>query len=114
VSRANGELVVVKELELDPTTPPKEVDLRGGKESTLTVEVRDATGAPVAGAEITLATESGFSRKVGGKTDARGKVEIDRLFEGRMYVRAALGDRLGEAALETTPGTALTASVTLR
>jgi hypothetical protein len=39
---------------------------------------------------------------------------IDRLFEGRMYVRAALGDRLGESALDTTPGTALSVSVTLR
>jgi Carboxypeptidase regulatory-like domain len=114
VSRADGELVVVKEIELDPTTPPKELDLRGGKDSTLTVEVKDATGAPVAGAEITLATEGGFSRKVGGKTDASGRLKVERLFEGRMHVRAALGDRLGESALDTTPGTALNVTVTLR
>jgi hypothetical protein len=114
VSRAEGELVVVKEIELGPTTPPKELDLRGGKESTLVVEVRDQTGAPVPGAEITLSTESGFSRKVGAKTDANGQLKIDRLFEGRMYVRASLDDRLGESALDTTPGSALSVSVTLR
>jgi len=113
VARAEGELVVVKEIELGPTTPPKELDLRGGKESTLTVEVKDATGAPVVGAEITLATESGFSRKVGGKTDANGRIRIDRLFEGRMHIRASLGDRLGESSLDVTPGEALTASVAL-
>ncbi len=114
VSRAEGELVVVKEIELGPTTPPKDLDLRGGKESTLVVEVRDATGAPVANAEITLATESGFSRKVGGKTDANGQLKIDRLFEGRTYIRASLGDRLGEAALDVAEGAALSATVTLR
>jgi protocatechuate 3,4-dioxygenase beta subunit len=112
VSRAEGELVVVKEIELDPTTPPKELDLRGGKESTLQVEVVDATGAPVLGAEITLVTEGGFARKVGGKTDAAGRLKVERLFEGRMHVRAALGGALGEAALDTTPGTDL--SVTVR
>jgi hypothetical protein len=114
VSRAEGELVVVKEVDLDPTTPPKELDLRGGKESTLTVEVRDETGAPLEGAEITLATESGFSRRVGGKTDANGRLKIDRLFEGRMYIRASLGDRLGESLLDVAPGRDLGASLTLR
>ncbi|HEX5139268.1 MAG TPA: carboxypeptidase-like regulatory domain-containing protein [Planctomycetota bacterium] len=113
VARAPGELVVVKEIELDPTTPPKELDLRGGKESTLVVSVKDATGAPVQGAEITVATEGGFSRPV-GKTDAKGELKIERLFDGRMYVRAALDSRLGESALDTTPGTALTVTVTLR
>ncbi len=114
VSRAEGELVVVKEIELGPTTPPKDLDLRGGKESTLVVEVRDPTGAPVPGAEITLATEGGFSRKVGGKTDATGQLKIDRLFEGRMYVRASLGDIFGESALDVSPGSALSVSVALR
>jgi hypothetical protein len=114
VSRAEGELVVVKEIDLGPTTPPKELDLRGGKESTLVVEVRDPTGAPVPGVEITLATESGFSRKVGAKTDANGQLKIDRLFEGRMYVRAALGERLGVSALDVRPGSELSLSVTLR
>jgi hypothetical protein len=114
VSRAEGELVVVREVELGPTTPPRELDLRGGKESTLLVRVRDATGAPVAGAEITLATESGFSRKVGGRTDANGEMRIDRLFDGRMHVRASLGDRLGESALDVTPGESLSLSVAVR
>jgi hypothetical protein len=114
VSRAEGEMVVVKEIELGPTTPPKDLDLRGGKESTLVVAVRDATGAPVPGAEITLATESGFSRKVGGKTDANGQLKIDRLFDGRNYIRASLGDRLGEASLDVEPGAALSATVTMR
>jgi len=113
VSRAEGELVVVKEIELGPTTPPKDLDLRGGKESTLVVEVRDPTGAPVPGAEITLATESGFSRKAGGKTDAAGQLKIERLFEGRMYVRASLGDRFGEAALDVSENAALSTTVTL-
>ncbi|MCK6459916.1 MAG: carboxypeptidase-like regulatory domain-containing protein, partial [Planctomycetes bacterium] len=114
VSRADGELVVVKEVELGPTTPPRDLDLRGGRESTLVVEVTDAAGAPVEGAEITLATEGGFSRKAPGKTDAAGRLLIDRLFEGRMHVRAALGERLGESAIDTTPGTELSVSVTLR
>jgi len=114
VSRAEGELVVVKEIELGPTTPPKDLDLRGGKESTLVVEVRDATGAPVAGADITLATESGFSRKAGGKTDANGQLKIERLFEGRMYIRASLGDRAAEAAIDVTPATSEFVSLTLR
>ncbi len=114
VSRADGELVVVKEIELDPTTPPRELDLRGGKESTLVVEVKDAMGTPVEGAEITLATEGGFSRKVGGKTDAAGRLRVERLFEGRMHVRAALGDALGEAAMDTTPGTESSLAITMR
>jgi hypothetical protein len=114
LSRAPGELVLVREIELGPTTPPKELDLRGGKESTLLVEVKDATGAPVEGAEITLATESGFSRRVGGKTDAKGQLKIDRLFDGHMHVRAALDNRVGESALDVTPGEALSVSVTIR
>jgi hypothetical protein len=114
VSRADGELVVVRELELGPTTPPRDLDLRGGKESTLLVDVRDATGAPVVGAEITLATESGFSRKVGGKTDANGQLRIDRLFDGRIYVRASLGDRVGETALDVQPGSTLSTTLPLR
>jgi hypothetical protein len=113
VSRAEGELVVVREVELGPTTPPRELDLRGGKEATLAVEVCDPTGAPLEGAEITLATEGGFSRKA-GRTDPKGRLGIDRLFEGRMYVRAALGDRLGEAAVDVEPGASLSAVVTVR
>jgi hypothetical protein len=113
VARADGELVVVKEVELGPATPPSELDLRGGKESTLVVRVTDPTGASVPGAEVTLATEGGFARKAPGKTDANGQLKVERLFEGRMFVRASLGDRLGESAIDVEPGRDLSLSVTL-
>jgi len=114
LSRAPGELVVVKEIELSPSTPPAELDLRGGAASTLVVEVKDAAGDPVAGAQLTLVAEGGFERNVARRTDAAGRVEVDHLFQGRMEIRASAGDRLGAAALDVEPAQALHCSVVVR
>ena len=114
ISRAPGELIVVKEIALGPNTPPAEIDLRGGAESTLAVEVRDAAGTPMDDAEIFLETESGFSWNTHARTDARGKAVLDRLIRGKVLVRVERGNRIGSAGVEITPGAELEVSVVIR
>jgi hypothetical protein len=114
ISRAPGELIVVKEVDLGPRTPPVRLDLRGGKESTLTVTVVNAAEEPMEGAEITLATEGGFAHNTRRRTGADGRVVVTRLLGGRLHVVAQRGNRAGRAAVDITPGAALSVTITIR
>jgi len=114
ISRAPGELIVVKEVELGPNTPPVELDLHGGKESTLLVRVKDPAGTPMDGAEIQLETEGGYVWPTHHSTDAEGRATVDRLIGGRVFVRATRGNRVGQAAVDVTPGAALEVDIVIR
>jgi len=114
IARAKGELIVVKQVELGPNTPPRELDLRGGEEATLTVTVKDRTGTPLDAAEVTLVSEAGFEWKTGKQTGAGGTLALDRLFQGRMEVHVRRGNRAGQAALDVEPGAAMTLTVVVR
>jgi len=114
ISRAPGELIVVKEAELGPSTPPVRLDLRGGKESTLTVRVLNLADEAIEGAEILLVTEGAFAHNTRRKTDAAGQVVLTRLIGGRLHVLAQRGNRAGRAALDVTPGAELAVTVVLR
>lgn len=114
IARAPGELIVVKEVDLGPRTPPVELDLRGGKESTLTVTVLNAADEPMEGAEITLATEGGFAHNTRRRTGADGRVVLTRLLGGTLHVVAQRGNRAGRAAVTVTPGAQLAVTVVVR
>jgi hypothetical protein len=114
LSRAPGELIVVKEADLGPSTPPIRLDLHGGKESTLLVRVLNLAEEPMEGAEIMLVTEGGFAHNTRRKTDAEGRVVLTRLIGGRLHVLAQRGNRAGRAALDVTPGAELAVTVVLR
>ncbi|MHC4971465.1 MAG: carboxypeptidase regulatory-like domain-containing protein [Planctomycetota bacterium] len=114
ISRAPGELIVVKEVDLGPSTPPVRLDLRGGKESTLTVTVLDVADAPMEDAEITLATADGFAHNTRRKTGADGRVVLTRLLGGPLHVVAQRGNRVGRAPVEITPGAELSVTVVVR
>jgi hypothetical protein len=114
ISRAPGELIVVKEADLGPSTPPVRLDLRGGKESTLTVSVVNLLDEPMEGAEILLLTEGGFAHNTRRKTGADGRVVLTRLLGGRLHVVAQRGNRVGRAALDVTPGAKLSVTITIR
>jgi len=113
IARARGELIVIREIELGPQTPPVSVDLRGGGKSTLVVTVRDAAGDAVPEAGITLVAEGGFSWDTRRRTDADGKVLLKRLFQGRMEVRAKAGEREAAVVVFVEPKMSLTAEVRL-
>ena len=95
-------------------TPPRDLDLRGGKESTLVVEVTDPAGNPMDGAAIALETESGFLWNTQRQTGADGRATLDRLIAGRVIVRAERGNRVGQALVEVTPGASLRAALVIR
>jgi len=114
ISRAPGELIVVKEVELGPGTPPVRLDLRGGKESTLTVSVFDLADEPMEGAEIMLVAAGGFGHNTRRKTGADGRVVLRRLFGGQIHVVAQRGNRAGRAAVDVTPGGELSVTITIR
>jgi len=113
VSRADGELIAVRETAIAPDSEPFGVDLRAGAASTLAVTVRDRSGTPVEGAALTLRAPGGFELRTGRKTDAEGRATLDALIEGEVDVYAALGDRLGAARITVTPGADLRVVVTL-
>ncbi|MHC4668057.1 MAG: carboxypeptidase regulatory-like domain-containing protein [Planctomycetota bacterium] len=114
IARAPGELIVVREIDLGPNTPPQELDLRGGRESTLVVAVRDAAGTAIEGAEITLVAEGGFAHRTRRSTKADGRAVLQRLIAGRIHVRAERGRRMGETAVDVTPGARLAVEIVLR
>jgi protocatechuate 3,4-dioxygenase beta subunit len=114
ISRAPGELIVVTEVDLGPSTPPVELNLRGGKESTLTVSVVGVADEPMEGAEIMLVAPSGFGHNTRRKTGADGRVVLRRLFGGPLHVVAQRGNRAGRAAVNITPGAELAVTVVVR
>ncbi|MHC4338976.1 MAG: carboxypeptidase-like regulatory domain-containing protein [Planctomycetota bacterium] len=115
ISRAPDELIVFKEIELAPQSPPAEVDLRGREAATLAITVQDAAGDPVQGAEITLVAEGGFEWRVPGrKTNAKGELTLRRLFGGYLELHAREGGREGATGIQIEPGKTLTATVIIR
>ncbi len=114
ISRAKGELIVVREIELGPSTLPQALDLRGGKEALLDLLVVDAEGNPVEGAEITLATEGGFVWNTHKRTDGKGALRLTRLIQGAVEIRAQKEDRLGAGAVTIDAGGAHRLRVTMR
>jgi hypothetical protein len=114
LARAKGELIVAREVEIGPRSPPVAVDLRGGRASRLTVEVRDEAGVPVAGAALTLVAEGGFAWPTGKRTDAAGRAVLERLIAGRVELQAAVGERRGAAVVVVEPGRHLDAKILLR
>ncbi len=114
ISRAKGELIVVREIELGPSTLPQALDLRGGKEAALDLTVVDAEGTPVEGAEITLATAGGFVWNTHKRTDAKGALRLTRLIQGAVEIRAQKEDRLGAGAVTIDPGGAHRLRVAMR
>ena len=113
LSRADGELIAIREVTCGPQSPPQEVDLRAGKAATLTVTVQDRTGDPVEGAKVSLATEAGFELPYTKLTDRNGRAVIKRLPEGKVEVRASLGGRLAGTTVEIVAGAALQAAIEL-
>ena len=75
------------------------------------MEVRDAGGAPVEDAEIVLRTAGGFEWNTRVRSDASGRVVLDRLIEGDIRVRAQKGTRVGEASVTVTPASSLRLTV---
>ncbi|NJN14511.1 MAG: carboxypeptidase regulatory-like domain-containing protein [Planctomycetes bacterium] len=114
ISRAPGELIVVREIELGPTTLPQTLDLRGGKEATLEILVADRAGAPIEGAEITLVTAGGFPWNTRKRTDAQGALRLTRLIEGAIEVRAQRGDAIAAGRVEVVGGGTLHLRLELR
>ncbi len=95
IGRAKGELLVVREAKLGPTTPPTTIDMRGGKAAQLRVTVQDDDGRPVAGARLRVESASGFTWAARKKTGADGTVTLDRLVGGRLEVSAKSDDLEG-------------------
>lgn len=104
IARAPGELIVVRNVRLGPKAPPLDLDLRGGKESVLTVTVRDRTGDPVVGAKLTLESAAGFVSPQRWTTDESGKARLDRLFAGSVTLTALKGERRAGKRIDVAPG----------
>jgi hypothetical protein len=104
LSRASGEAIVAREIDVGERDAPRDLDLTGGKASTMTVTVRNSDGAPVRGAAITLITEGGFPFRTGKRTDLLGKAELSRLILGRVRVVASMGDESSEVTVAIEPG----------
>ena len=113
LSRADGELIALREVACGPQSPPQEVDLRAGKAATLTVTVNDRTGDPVEGAKISITTASGFELPYAKLTDRNGRARITRLPEGKIEVRASLSERLAGTTVEVLAGAELRATIEL-
>ena len=104
LSRAKGEAIVVKEIDVGDRDAPRVLDLTGGAASTLKVRVVDADDNPVRGVAIKLVTEGGFPFPTGQRTDANGEVVLKRLILGRIRVVATKDGIHGEGLLDIEPG----------
>ena len=113
LSRAAGEAIVVREIDVGEKDPPRELDLTGGEAAKLTVTVTDGAGSPVRGASIEILTEGGFLYRTGQKTGEDGVVELSRLILGRVILVAYKGDDRAEQALEVKPGADLESELVL-
>ena len=113
LSRAPGEAIVVREIDVGEKDPPHDLDLTGGAAASLVVTVTDGAGSPVRGATIEMVTEGGYLYKTGRKTDETGVARLSRLILGRVVLVAWKGDDRVEKALEVTPGASLEAQLEL-
>lgn len=88
-------------------------DANGSDAVTYTVSLEDATGAPVAGQEITLSTTLGTLSAASGNTDANGKlsVTLTSTQAGEAIVKASAGDLSLTADTVTFSEQALTQSI---
>lgn len=114
LSRAPGEAIVIREINVGERDAPRDLDLTGGKASTMSVIVVDEDNVPVRGASIELITEGGFVFRTGKRTDADGKAELSRLILGRMRVIARVGDETAEVSVAIKPGMAHQATIVTR
>ncbi len=113
LARAPGELIVVRAVEVGPQTPPTSVDLKGGRESTLTVTVQNAVGDPVPDATLRIVGPTNFKMPA-GLTGDTGRKTLTRLIRGRVEVFAKAGNREGAEVIEIAPGKALTLTIVVK
>jgi len=113
LARAPGELLAVKAVDVGPRTPPTTVELKGGKEASLAVNVENAVGEPVSDAALRLVGPTGF-RMPGGMTDTDGEARVTRLMRGRVEVFAEIGNRTGAAVVEVRPGAQLELTIVVK
>jgi len=114
IARAEGEIIVIREVAVGATDAPRAVDLTGGAAASLTVTVTDADGKPLEGASIDLVTPGGFVYRTSQRTDAAGSVTLGRLILGPLRVVARFGDQRADKGIRIDAGSEQSIAIELR
>ncbi|NJN14315.1 MAG: carboxypeptidase regulatory-like domain-containing protein [Planctomycetes bacterium] len=91
-------LTRVAEIEVEHE-PPANLDLRSGASPAVHVLVQDREGRPVPGAQLTLEA-NGCEIDTGTRTAGDGTAVLAQLIEGRILLRATLGEQQATAEVD--------------